>query len=367
MDIYAQIEKPTLLLDETTARANIRRMARKAADLQVRFRPHFKTHQSAEIGEWFREEGVSAITVSSLDMAQYFADAGWQDITLAFPVNIRQIRTVRELARRVHLELLVESVETVDALAQHMDSDLDLWIKIDVGNHRTGLAWDQPGEIFSVARAIQQAPNLRLRGLLTHAGQTYGATSSDHVRSIFQETVGWMNTARADLSRQGFRDLELSVGDTPGCSLCETFGNVDEVRPGNFVFYDGQMLKVGACSADQVAAALVCPVVAKHPQRSEVVLYGGAVHLSKDYLMLGEQRSYGLPAFPQDQRWSAPLPGGFVRGLSQEHGMVHLDAADFARVQVGDLLVIIPAHVCLTIWEMRSYLTLDGKRISVMG
>ena len=65
------IEKPTLLIDPIRVQNNIRRMAEKARRQNVRFRPHFKTHQSALVGEWFRDQGVSAITVSSVDMALY--------------------------------------------------------------------------------------------------------------------------------------------------------------------------------------------------------------------------------------------------------------------------------------------------------
>jgi D-serine deaminase-like pyridoxal phosphate-dependent protein len=86
---YSDISVPTLLLDEGRARRNIFRMADKAASNQVRFRPHFKTHQSAAVGEWFRDVGVTAITVSSVEMARYFAAHGWNDITFAFPVNVR--------------------------------------------------------------------------------------------------------------------------------------------------------------------------------------------------------------------------------------------------------------------------------------
>jgi D-serine deaminase-like pyridoxal phosphate-dependent protein len=48
------ISKPTLLLDQRKAIKNLQRMAGKAEKSYVRFRPHFKTHQSARVGEWFR-------------------------------------------------------------------------------------------------------------------------------------------------------------------------------------------------------------------------------------------------------------------------------------------------------------------------
>ena len=82
MNFLDQIDQPALLLDDDIARRNIDRMVVKAARNQVIFRPHFKTHQSAEIGEWFREKGIEKITVSSVEMAEYFANNGWRILPL---------------------------------------------------------------------------------------------------------------------------------------------------------------------------------------------------------------------------------------------------------------------------------------------
>ena len=90
--------RPTLLLDERRARRNIERMARKAAAAGLRFRPHFKTHQSAAVGDWFRAAGVDAITVSSVDMGLYFAAHGWRDLTVAFSANVLESDKIDSLA-----------------------------------------------------------------------------------------------------------------------------------------------------------------------------------------------------------------------------------------------------------------------------
>ena len=112
MELFDGISKPTMLLNAETTRRNIARMAQKARGAGIRFRPHFKTHQSAAIGEWFRAQGVTAITASSLEMAEYFANAGWDDITVAFPVNVREMDTINRLAQRIELNLLVEAPES---------------------------------------------------------------------------------------------------------------------------------------------------------------------------------------------------------------------------------------------------------------
>ena len=146
---------------------------------------------------------MHAITVSSVEMARYFAAHGWTDITLAFSVNLRQLQELNELAGSIRLGILVESIESVNALAAGMSNPADLWIKVDVGNHRTGLAWDALDAILAVARAIQPVPHLRLCGLLTHSGHTYGITEPQEIHRIFRQGVERLQSVRDQLASSG--------------------------------------------------------------------------------------------------------------------------------------------------------------------
>ncbi len=367
MSLFDTIQKPTLLLDQEAALRNIQRMTEKARRQGVRFRPHFKTHQSAEIGEWLRAEGVAAITVSSLDMAEYFAGHGWDDITIAFPVNLRQVEELSALAQRVHLGLLFESLEAARFLSERLTVEVDAWIKVDAGAGRTGLSWERPEAVAVLARQITGLKRLRLRGLLTHAGQTYRARGAEEICRVYAESVARMNAVREALALAGLAGLEVSTGDTPGCSLCEELGHVDEIRPGNFVFYDAHQLEIGSCRAEDVAVALACPVVALHPERDEAVVYGGSIHLSSETNGIDGTTAYGMVALPEGERWGEPLPGAYVRKLSQEHGILHLPSDCLSRLRVGDLVCILPAHSCLTVTAMKEYVTLQGKVISTMN
>ncbi len=366
MNIFDKIQKPTLLLDEARARQNIRRMAEKARQQGIRFRPHFKTHQSAQVGEWFREEGVTCITVSSLEMAEYFAAHGWKDITIAFPVNLRQLNGLRDLARNINLGILVEDCQTVETLRESVKHPMRAWIKVDSGLGRTGILWQDNTRLAELAQVVSNAPHLELKGLLTHAGHTYSAGNPEGVRRVYAESVVRINEARAALEKAGFLGLECSVGDTPGCSLSESFGEVDEIRPGNFVFYDAQMLNLGACGAENIAAVLACPIVASHPERNEAVIYGGAIHLSKDDLYLNGQRAFGLVGLPEGKGWSAPIPGAFVRSISQEHGVLRLPPEVISKFPVGGLALVYPAHICLAVTLMRGYRTMSGETITIL-
>jgi D-serine deaminase-like pyridoxal phosphate-dependent protein len=361
------IQKPTLVMNETRARRNLKRMAAKAAAQQIRFRPHFKTHQSAEIGEWFREEGVSAITVSSMSMAVYFAGNGWNDILVAFPVNLREMDAIRALASSVRLGLLVESIWSVERLGAGLQTPVDIWIKIDSGMHRAGLDVEDSAAVFALAQAVRQYPQLRLRGLLTHAGQTYHAHSPEEIRRMYAGSVQAMNVLRGELEGRLGAKLEVSAGDTPGCTLCDDLGPVDEIRPGNFLFFDAMMRDLGVCAWEDVAVAVACPLVALHPHRSEALIYGGSIHLSKEFLEADGHGFYGYAAFLSDDSWQPGDPSSRVISLSQEHGVVHLASADFERLKVGDLLYILPVHSCLVVDALKSYRCLNGREITTLN
>ncbi|HSR10352.1 MAG TPA: alanine racemase [Thermodesulfobacteriota bacterium] len=359
-----KICRPTLLLDKARVLQNLGRMKKKADAAGVRFRPHFKTHQSAEIGSWFRRAVVECITVSSADMARYFAAHGWRDITVAFTCNTPEMDSLNALAREIRLQLLVDSVPLVRILSSGLSAKVDLWIDVDVGYRRTGIPCENFDRVLSVAREAGKSDRLSLAGLLTHSGHTYHASSVDEIRGIHRDSLAKLCAVRDKLGQAGIRPCLVSIGDTPSCSLADSFSGADEIRPGNFIFHDLTMSGLGACRDEDIAVAVACPVVAKYREWNQAVIYGGAVHLSKEFLTDDQGRKvYGYFSRPGGPSWGAAERRAPVVSLSQEHGLIHLPDSLFDEVEVGDLLPILPVHSCLTVDLYRSYLTLDGEII----
>ena len=139
-----------------------------------------------------------------------------------------------------------------------------------------------------------------------------------------------------------YPQLKISLGDTPSCSLADRFGVADEIRPGNFVFYDVTQLKIGSCDWYNIALAVKCPVVDINRHRNEAVIYGGGAENHNDY-------------------WGNIISGVELVSLSQEHGVMHCTDDFLDRLHVGDVVTVLPVHSCMTADLMKIYHMNDGK------
>lgn len=356
---WQHITSPRVLVDRQRAQRNIARMQQKANDASVSLRPHFKTHQSVEIGRWFRDAGTLAIAVSSVRMAQQFESAGWHDIMVAIPLNPRELAALNRLAANCTLTVTIEHEDALTLLSR-LSHGVNVVIEVDAGYGRTGVDYLQHRRVSQLANSALALPQVERVGLMLHAGNSYQAVGDAQIEAIHELSLQRLAKVKEAIAEPARSQLFVSAGDTPTCSRMASFPGVDEIRPGNYVFYDLQQQHIGACDWDDIALAVACPVIARYPERQEVVVHGGAVHFSKDSLQ-SPSRYSGKPCYGQvmqttEEGWQAkPLEGVYVHGLSQEHGKVHMPANLIEQTQLGDLLVIVPAHSCLTMAAMGEY------------
>ena len=356
---------PTLFLDVKRCKKNIGKMASKAKRHGLEFRPHAKTHQSLEVSRWFKEFGVTKLTVSSLKMATYFAEE-WDDITVAFPTNILEIKTINQLSKKIKLNLCIENIEVLEFLSEQLEHPIGIFLKIDIGYHRTGIDVDDIELIHSLLLKMNKQKFLEFKGFLGHAGHSYKCRSREAVESVHQKSKEQILLLKERYKKQ-YPNLIISLGDTPGCSVSEDFYGVDEIRPGNFVFYDLTQNIIGSNSLDEIAVAMACPIVAKHKTRNEIIIYGGGIHFSKDRIEDPEDGIiFGRVVEKKNKTWGPYIPKMFVKSLSQEHGIVSVPEAIFDGYKIGDLLWVLPIHSCMAADLMKKFHTADEEVISMM-
>lgn len=361
------ITEPTLIIDKAKCLHNIDLMMAKIQDTKLVLRPHFKTHQSAIIGEWFREKGIDKISVSSIKMARYFANHGWTDISVCVPVNILEIDEINKLSSEITLNLLVESLETITFLNKHITSKTNVFVKIDTGYHRTGISSSDIEKIQILCINIESTQNLIFKGFIAHCGHNYKAESTEEILENNKEAIISLNDLKYIFAKT-YPGIIISLGDTPACSICNDFPGIDELRPGNFVFYDMQQYILGSCTENQISLAMACPVIAKHESRNEIVIYGGGVHFSKEYIEVDDEgnKLFGSLVSFHNNKWGEILPGAYLSNLSQEHGIVKCNDDIFKKYNIGDVIYILPIHSCMTSNLMGRYLSTENEWIHMM-
>lgn len=353
------MNQATLILHSSIARANIRKMKAFCEGHDMEFRPHFKTHQSAAIGAWFKEEGLEKCTVSSLSMAQYFAEAGWKDICVAIPFNIWEIERAKSLANKLKLHLCIDHPDSLKPLLESQNHGFHIWIEIDTGYGRSGVHFENTDLLDHLLEQMATYDHLDFVGFLSHTGNSYHALNAHEGPLIFEKARASLMELKQKYLPQ-YPNIMLSMGDTPSTAFAENFDGVDEWRPGNFIFYDFMQYALGACQEEEIALKVLCPIIGIYPRRNEVVIYGGGVHLSKESIPYQNRSIYGWAVKP-----GGKIDQGFpIVSLSQEHGVIALSPAGMSQLKIGDILEIIPVHSCMTADLNAAYLTEDHQKIS---
>jgi D-serine deaminase-like pyridoxal phosphate-dependent protein len=356
MNDFSHVTTPAFLVDRSIVEQNCARMRNKALASGVAFRPHVKTHKTIEIARMQHGGAVGPITVSTMAEAEFFAEAGFGDITYAVPIAPEKLARAAALAARIErLNILIDSEVALRAVEEFHAANggvFDVFLKVDCGYHRAGVDPNDPDSV-RLAVAIANSPAVHFQGLLTHAGHSYNASGVEEIRKI---AAGEIESVARFRELLGMDDLTRSIGSTPTTAVVETFADTDEVRPGNYVFFDAFQATLGSCTRDEVAVSVLATVVGSYPQRGQAIIDAGALALSKDISPehLDPTVGYGLVC-DLDLR---PLPTRLI-ALSQEHGKL----ATSAPLPVGTRVRVIPNHSCLTAAMFDRYHVIDNGAI----
>jgi len=155
------LDTPAVVVDLDVLEANVRRMAERARETGVRLRPHAKTHKIPEVGRLQLAAGANGISLAKVGEAEVFADAGFEDVFLAYPVvGGEKARRLLALSDRLRLAVGADSVEGAASLGSVFHAAgrrLDVLLKVDCGYHRVGVAPERAPE---VARRLAELPGI---------------------------------------------------------------------------------------------------------------------------------------------------------------------------------------------------------------
>ncbi|MBU2664877.1 alanine racemase [Actinoplanes bogorensis] len=299
---------------------NLRAMASAAQERGLALRPHAKTHKCLEIARRQIELGAAGLTVATVSEAEVFADGGFDDLFIAYPIwpSPGRAERLRRLAGQVALRVGIDSVESAEALATAV-GPLDVLVEVDSGHHRSGV---RPADAAALIEAASKAGH-SVRGIFTFPGHSYAPGAPEQAA---------LDEARAMVDAGPHAEVR-SGGSTPTARLAGT-GPVNEIRPGVYVLNDAQQIELGTCDWADVALTVHATVVSRSGNRA--IVDAGSKVLGADRLAWAT----GFGRLPE-------FPGARIVAQSEHHATIEFgDEAPPAR---GDILRVAPNHVCNTV------------------
>ena len=361
---FHSVKTPCPLLDLHRVRQNAERISEIARRNNVRLRPHIKTHKCIEVARIQTEGHDGAITVSTLEEARAFAEHGFTDITYAVPIELGKFAEAIEIKRSgTKLNLLTDDGATVgklDKTAGDAGEKFDVFLKIDCGTHRVGVEPDSAAAI-SIPRQITEAANLEFAGILTHAGHSYDVRTKEEIQQIARHERDVMVELAERLRSDSIEVPCISIGSTPTMTHVDHLEGIDEIRPGNYIFFDGYQATLGSCAFDDTALTVLTAVIHKDASHRKLVVDAGAIALSKDR---GPTHLDPACGYGHVLDLDGNETGMRVTGMSQEHGEIIAGNSDvFDRIKVGDRLRILANHSCLTAAQHAYYNVIENSEI----
>jgi D-serine deaminase-like pyridoxal phosphate-dependent protein len=337
------VETPALVVDLDTLQRNVTAMAERVRSRGLALRPHTKTHKCLEIARMQAEAGAAGLTVATLTEAEVLADAGFDDLFVAYPVLPVGTKASRlhRLLERVSLAVGVDNATGAAAVADAAGGrPVRVLLEVDSGQHRTGV---DPAEVVGLAERCR-ALGLGVAGVFTHGGHSYRDPSAPAAAA--REEGAALSAAAAALTGAGFEVSVVSAGSTPTSGGTRPSA-VTEERPGSYVFHDRQQIALGACAPADVALTVAATVVSVRHGR--FVVDAGSKALASD-----------RPPWLHGHGWVPTLGEAYLTTLSEHHGVVEGASVPPA---VGDVVRIVPNHVCTVVNLFDDYVVASGDQV----
>jgi len=253
---------------------------------------------------------------------------------ITHPLKINRLKMLHEKAKIIIGIDHPAQIEILKKAFENYSKALNVRIEIDCGFGRCGLIPTEP-QLLVLAKKIDQAKWLCLEGLFTHAGQAYSAKSFEQIKEIAKTEAIQILKARDILAENGIKLASISVGSTPTAKEVIKNKGVTEVRPGNYIFYDGIQKALDVATLDQCSLFVLATVISQ-PAKNRIICDAGSKALNLDK---GAHSASLINHFGEIQNIA-----GTIERVSEEHGIIRLEKEQ--KVKIGSPVLIIPNHAC---------------------
>ena len=326
-----EVDTPALLLDLEAFETNLDQLDASLAGIQIRVRPHSKSHKCPEIALRQMAHGAVGVCCQKVTEAEAMVAGGIPNVLISNQVvGPRKIERLVTLARHARVSVLVDDATNVAALnaaAAKVDTTLDVLIEVNVGANRCGVEPGNPA--LALSKAVVDCDKLRFKGIQAYQGAAQHVRSPEDRRVLIERAAQLVRETMTLLGENRI-SCDIVTGAGTGTYLLEAASGIyTELQPGSYIFMDadyGRNLGDDGKPIHEFQQSLfVLTTVMSRTLPERAVVDAGLKALSVDS---------GLPLVADT--------GAEYRGASDEHGVLRVD--DRSRFNLGDKIRLIPGH-----------------------
>lgn len=344
-----EVDTPALILDLDVFEKNLLSLQTAIAGKNIRVRAHAKTHKCAEIAKRQIAAGAIGVCCQKVSEAEALVDGGIEDLLISNEVvGAAKVARLATLSKRARLGVCVDDLGNLQAIAA-AGARLDVYIEIDVGMGRCGVAPGEPA--LALAKEIVKHRKLRFAGLQAYHGRAQHLRSIEERRKVIGSAAAAVQMTK-DLLKKNHIDCPIVTGAGSGTFMFEVeSGTWDEIQPGSYIFMDADYARnEWAAPLPRFGHSLfVLSTVMSRPAPRLAIVDAGLKASSVDS---------GMPTV-----WERP--GLTYARASDEHGWVEI-AAGAAAPALGDKLLLVPGHCDPTVNLYDWYVCMRGGVVEAL-
>ncbi len=317
---------PALVIDMDRVERNISRIQAICDAAGVANRPHIKTHKSPFLARLQIQAGAQGITCQKLGEAEVMAEAGLDDILISYNlIGGEKIARLGALLAKTNVTVAADNAVVIAGLSHAGTAagrPLPVVIECDTGRKRAGV--ETPSEAVTLAKQIADTPGLSFAGFMMYPTETG-----------WPEAQRFYDEALSGVLQLGLDPSIVSTGGSPNLKNVGKLTGATEHRPGTYIYNDRMQVAAGVATWDDCALHVYSTVVSRAaPERG--ILDAGSKTLTAD---TGGLDGYGL---------ILEHPEAKIARFAEEHGFLDLSKTN-SRPVVGDVVRIVPNHVCVVV------------------
>ena len=331
---------PCAVIDMDRVERNIARIQAACDAAGVANRPHIKTHKNPTLAKMQIAAGARGITCQKLGEAEVMADAGIDDILISYNLlGDEKMARLGALQAKANMTVAADNSVVVAGLPKAASASgrpLSVVVECDTGRKRAGV--ETPAEAIALAREIAASEGLKFSGFMLYPTETGWA-----------EAQKFFDEALAGVRAHGLDATMVSTGGTPNLKNIGKLKGGTEHRFGTYIYNDRMQVAAGVATWDDCALHIYSTVVSRAgPDRG--ILDAGSKTLTSD---TGGLDGHGL---------ILEHPEAKIARFAEEHGFLDLTRSN-TRPSVGDVVRIVPNHVCVVVNMMDEVVMVRGEEI----